>query len=502
MLQQHRGYLMIAVLVALAGIATITSAALSRTLMEQVASRFHVTQLQAFHLAEAGLDDALVSLAHEFSPLDANALTGMCLQSDPLNPSARIFAAPTTTTPPAAPAGTTPTCPELQTPEGSYSVTIRQNQGPGATMDRRVVVVATGHRGLTTTRLSALLELYGGYRTIFDYTVTVDRLNMDGNAVLGDQDDRVRLHIAGSEAGGAPLLTSNANVIWAKLVDFSDDGPTVQTLCPNCANPVVFPPSPPPAPIFALYTPPMRNPKFDVEPYYQLALAQQPTGSSGGGGKKGSGLGDAYHHITKDETIDGAQYPGGLDGVIYVEAGKTLTLKGNVTLRGTIVHEGMDNTGTGGIVLASNANLNIDSCAELHKDFDGTGGQDPAFACGMAIMGMPILNFNNTTTIDINGYVMGGNGPSTGTNDKSNIQSHGNIRGGVVGLFGVYELNVLGPGGSFYIEPVVHQMRLSGTGLYVTLRVPLTTPPGFPPMGRGAADQPKVLMWCGPGTTC
>jgi hypothetical protein len=298
-----------------------------------------------------------------------------------------------------------------------------------------------------------------------------------------------------------PLETQASSKVYASTVDFVN--PLTQPLtgqgglCNYCLDPGVFPGNPDynTSGVADLSS----QLSFDPTPYYTKAIQQQSATQP-------------YHHITADTTIDGNQLAGPLEGVIYVEAGKTLTLQNTVVIHGTIVHEGMavDALNTryfGSVKLAAGSSVTIDSFhpTDINQD---TVPEDP-FAPGAAVVGSPMLEWKNTASLGngtsdpgINGFVMAGDFVSLQPNGLSFIAANGMIRGGVIGvapspasLADPEPLDCPGPCTALG-APWTYTMGIVNLANPATLQFQAlpSVPLGFPQAGNGL-DKPAVLLW-------
>ena len=489
-----RGFVLLVGLFALTGVATFAALGLARSMSELQGANASANATAAFHLAEGGLDNALTILRGSLQTAQVNALfngpDGLKNTGDdgrvPLRRSAVGGFEFDTTPGPDGELGTEDdglgysgglaygvlvfdNVEPLANDPPTLNCTLLTGQRPDACFrdtDNRFWLVATTRPTTTGTIRRAvsartLVRYTVGAADIFDNTITATRLNLDGGATLGNSTNRIRILLGGygwdtqDEIGqGLPLEASGNSAVWAETVAFSHPGP-LDTICPRCDEPGVFPVNPPPAPQFYLGQPATARPRYNVHPYFKQAIWQQygqdltGSGNAPDGQLDGTGDNQPWHHIKENTTLNGGTY----EGIIYVEAGKWLTLKGNVTIKGTIVHEGLgwiprygengvadmneqDYT-AGGINLDPGADLTIDSCASTPThDVDDDNLADPALACGLAIIGTPVLNFKNNTHITIKGFVMAAS-VNAGNADKSVIMSDGQITGGLVGIWGV-----------------------------------------------------------------
>lgn len=439
--QTRRGFVFMTSLLMLAGMATLVTLGLTRSMTELSASSRYVANQQAFHLAEAGLEAALRdpklqnSSGNPLTQGEANALIGTTLFDN-------------------VPLG-----------EGTYRVVVEDDGTPG---DAFVRLVSTGTINDDARQiLRATVWLPVPTPQALDYAVSADGLRLVGNSKLGDGaldgSGRVPLHItatgdpAGSPQRWALETPGNSAVIYASHVEFLNPwNQTLDQLCEKCTNPGIFPTTPAPAPVFNTSgVSALPHPSFDFRPYYDKAIEQcQLEGYTQQACRDGTA--GSYHHITTDRTITNET----LEGMIYVESGVQLTFKGDVAIRGTIVHEGTsytfnwngqsgrwDRVDDYGTIDMSSGHLAINSYSPTDIDQDGTS--EAAFAPGMAILGGPILHWSNNISLEdpndpsapgIRGFVMVGSyyvGPSVdGSNVAENhIGADGLIEGGVIGVW-------------------------------------------------------------------
>ena len=71
MRKQQKGFILLTALVVLAGLTTLTSVMMTRSITELSAANRFVEEQQAFHLAEAGVDDTLTALSNNNALLSA-----------------------------------------------------------------------------------------------------------------------------------------------------------------------------------------------------------------------------------------------------------------------------------------------------------------------------------------------------------------------------------------------------------------------------------------------
>lgn len=433
----------------------LLSAAMNRSLTELLGVNRNVNVQQAFHMAEGGLDAALTDprLQGPFTQSQVNQLMVDVLSSS------TPFVSWTST-------------------DGlrRYSVRLQEDATPD---DPLAVLVSTGTGSSTTQQLQTTIRFNMNQAppSLFDYAIAASNLNLSGNAVLGDAaangSGRVPIYIDSGGVGSSPtyaLDSAASATVYAKKVDFLqgwNSSNTLDVLCRHCSNASVFPVTPGPAPIFNLQNvtqPPM--PTIDVMSYYNQAVAQcvaegyaqaycnNPTlGCQPGycpGNKPTSRIFATVNTVANNFTIDGNNYPNGLEGIIYIEAGVNVTFKNNVVIKGTIVHEGVGyNTVDGKLVkgtitFAANSSVWIDSTASTDINSDGT--PEPPFASGLAVLGSPILDWKSTATIGdgssinpgIVGFVMAGSYKDTNTLVTSKISSTGTISGGVMSVDGTH----------------------------------------------------------------
>lgn len=263
--------------------------------------------------------------------------------------------------------------------------------GNDANPTRLVRIRATGmHRGMTQ-EVDAIVELDLSAPEVYPYAVAGSTINMDGNATFGDPlyADKTMIYVQGSPPlVDASFLTSGTNNVWAAQIAFHNpNNLPLATLCPNCTDASTFhgPPT------FTTNAPLQPDFTLDLKPYYDQAVATGPG-----------------HVIIADTTFENVS----LQGVYYVECGVNVTFRNSVTLQGTIVHEGCG----GDLTLPEQGELVIDSTA---------GDQ---FAPGMAIIGVPDIDFGRNVVLDIKGIVM-----QSGA--RSNIMSKtGLIRGSLLAV--------------------------------------------------------------------
>ena len=484
MRQTRGGFIFLVALLTLTGIVGLTVVGLSRSLNELSLLNRFVANQQAFHLAEAGLDAELQKLqGGSFPPgsVNVDALLGTV----PFN-NKPLFS-------------------------GTYTVTIVDNYddgNPTHDTDGRVTLVSQGSPQApgTSETLQVLVQLPMSNPQVgaFDYVVATGMLTVSGSAVLGNSSSRVPLYIAApstSGMGGSQYALDATSTVWASRVDFWAPGDGYQDvieLCPNCYNPAIFPVSPPPTPAYNVNTigqPPVvshiPDPTVDLNPYYTQALAQQALD------------GKSYHHITAATTLNGNNYPAGLEGIIYVECGVTLTVKNTVTIKGTIVHEGSCGSSLGSIDLAAGTTLRIQSGSPT--DINGDGVDEPPFASGLAVAGGPLLSWKSNATMDVKGFVMAGYYSST---KNSTIASTGSIQGGVIGVWtqattvtsqSGLQPGVWGPGTTealaYPIWTFLPPVLTIGGSANVNFDPLPATPPGFPSTGGAGNTKPTILYW-------
>lgn len=447
----NRGTIFIMALCTIASTIILLSASMNRSLTELLVVNHEVNAQQAFHMAEGGLDAALVD----------SRLQGPFTQSqvDQLLSNAQASSTPFLS---------------WASPNGPLSYTVRL-QDDATSGNPLALLVSTGTGASTTQQLRTTIRFNVNQAppSLFNYAIAASNLNLSGSAMLGDAapdgSGRVPIYIDSGGVGSSPTyaLDSPASAtVYAKKVDFLqgwNPSNTLDVLCHYCSNASVFPVTPGPAPIFNLQNvtqPPM--PTIDFMSYYNQAVAQcvaegyaqaycnNPSlGCQPGycpGNKPTSRIFDTVNTVANNFTIDGNNYPNGIEGVIYIEAGVNVTFKNNVVIKGTIVHEGVGynqasgNLVSGTITFAANSSVSIDSTASTDINSDGTA--EPAFAPGLAVLGGPILNWKTTATIGdgssinpgIVGFVMAGSYKSGSTVVTSQISSTGTISGGVMSV--------------------------------------------------------------------
>jgi len=330
---------------------------------------------------------------------------------------------------------------------------------------------------------------------VFRFASAVGTLHLSGNATLGDldPDGRPSIYIfnnAGVTVGEA-FETVASNNVYLNSVDFRNPwDQTLIELCPDCLSPGIFHT---PQPVYngveaAFGDPnsvPYATPTITIDPvlYYNEALAEcQAQGHTPAACQ--SGAAGSYHHIVSDTTISGGQSGITLEGVIYIEAGVDVIFKNDVTINGTIFHEGTSRDpatnkyNAGSISLPAGTNFHINS--EAAPSWGGN-----AFARGIAIAGAATLDWKNTASLanpadpaapGIKGFVM--------AYDMSTVASDGLIRGGVIGVKCRWfeSPGSLGPTGTVSGPP--WQYRVEGTlnlggSANIQLDALEYVPPGF-----------------------
>ena len=478
------GFLFLMTLFTLTGLLSLTVVGLGRSVTELTAASRQVDAARAFFLAEAGLDRAIKEKLMKDPP-------GSCLTQPDLD---ALLAAP------GAPLflGN-----DAFLPGGKYLVRIAD--APGVADPRIVRLTSNGitTNDMTTQTVSAIVQLPAAQAQPgpFDYLASAGRLDFSGSSKLGydagfggNGAGRVTLLLKDastiSNYGGDALHTVTSSEIWASRIDFIN--PSNQTLndpaqckssnclCPNCydpatpawGDPTVFPPSragEPTAPVYRTSgASDVQGVTVDLKALYDTMLVQCQS--------KGYSLATcesmnntcqyACGHITKDVTIDGSKLTGPLEGIIYVEVGVQVTIKGAVTIKGTLVHEGYAFDPTlddptlppsaqigliGEINSGPGMSLIIDSYAQTDLNKDGVT-ENPA-APGAAILGGPLLTWaNNSCLGSTSGHACGGSGitgfvmaegglPNNATTagwPTSNIASSGLIEGGIIGVDPVF----------------------------------------------------------------
>lgn len=447
---KRQGFILLLALAILASLATIITTGLTRSMTELLAARYFVVRQMAFHLAEAGLDDALADhrLQGPLTPAQVNALLRLRGPDDQAGTAddGRLLAC--------RPAPLPPPCPAT----GTYVVTIADNleDDNDLTTDTdqgRVILTAVGTAGTAgaaseTVQATVQLQMI---RSAFMYAMAGTEINLDGTATIGTPVSLASLYLDASQGG--VLLTSGSNELWASQVDFyNPNNRPPGDLCANCSDAGVF--HPPVAFNWqALQLAPVR---LDLEPYYQHAVSQQS-------------VTEPYHYITTDTTL--GTNVNNYTGVIYVECGVNITVAGSVTLRAVVVHEGCG----GRLELASNTSLTM---------------LGSAFAPGLAIIGAPSLKFNNTATADIAGFVMGLMDPT------NKLMSDSVIEGGLVGTSptirgnNVLPLGVPGPGVAGPVTWPLSVVHIGGNSSVIFRPLP-GSDPGLPEVDQ----QPEQLMW-------
>jgi len=433
MRRNRRGFLLIMGLSVLSTLLLLTSAGLTRSMTElRVANRF-VNVNGAFHIAEGALDEALRLLAIPGAHMTVNELLDDGFQ-------------------PAAIAG------------GRFAI-----EDDGNPTNDIVQVRAEGSVAGVTQRLRATVRLG---QSIFDQGVMAWEIAMSGNAEIG-------------EDGIRPIVSAHQNFTVGPVNDVYVSairmGVPITTgpggSCPECNNPINFHPTHPGPGVPGVLLPAAVT-TLSLAPYYGQAIAEcQAQGYTPAACANGTA--PSYHHIVSDATISAAAYPGGLDGVIYVEKGVNLDIASDVEIRGTIVHEGYDDRQgvKRGHLQITGANVVIDS----------TGS---SFAPGVAVVGGPLFISTDGSSATIRGFVMVG---STYSGDTPNTFA-GNlaVEGSVISSCWFPNLiphSTLGPGvGAVNWDTVLHQIELKD-GVMVKYRTPPQMPPGF------GFINPQVLSW-------
>lgn len=418
MLQQRRGFLFVGALFVLIGLLTVTVAGLGRSLTDLNAATRVVTTSQAFQRAEAGVDEVLTTPAtlNSANPSLAGKTTYTTAEVNALLRGPDNDCGETDASKAADNGQLTPP------PGANYTLTVIDNVNPATCTDTDHLVTLLADGG-ANQRLRVTLELPGVTNPWpFDYSVAASDIELQGNATLGSMDARAPIYV---EFG--PLeVTSNQSKVWASKVDFRPNGP-LATLCPDCQDPGVFPVSPPPAPTFNTGVPSLRYIILDFKPYYEAAISQQAID------------GKSYHHIRTDTTLNGNNYSGCLEGVIYVETGVHLTLSNDLCIHGTIVHEGTAGYGpVGSIESGPNLALTIDSLSSTDINQDGT--PEPPVAPGMAVFGAGVFDFANNSQFGdgsqanpgIKGFMM--TGSRQWDAGRARVASLGTIQGGLIAV--------------------------------------------------------------------
>ena len=448
MRRDETGFFLLMSMAVLAGLLTLATVGLARSTTELLATQRFIDKIQAFHAAEAGLDRALKEqLTGSFSSTDITTnLLGKTLFD------------------------------KAALPSSTYTVTVTDNDDGDSNLatdtDGRVILHAQGTSGKVnqTLRVTVQLAQLVNPNTMFEYSLAGSYMALEGNAVIGNINDRASIYVDSFQ-----LDTTSANNIWASKMDFYNPYNTPLTgpsgLCPNCLNASIFHPTV----TFNLQAKKITDTKIDLKPYYTEALTEPPVYYN----YRGQNIN--MHHITQDVTFDGSQLPGGsFSGVMYVECGADVTFSGNVTVKGTIVHEGLCNTQNFGYIkIASQGSLTIDS-------WNGT-----QFTQGLAIVGQPRISFPNQSSIDITGFVM--------ADGNSMLAATGIIRGGVMGVNAQAPtnypelINNPGPGSYATITWVISSLGIGG-GTQIIFKPLPGTPIVFPPDGNGST-KPIVLLW-------
>ncbi|MDP3703511.1 MAG: hypothetical protein Q8R78_03925, partial [Candidatus Omnitrophota bacterium] len=371
--RKPRGFVLLLGLFALALMTNLTAVGLLRSMTEMRASQGSFARVAAFHRAEAGIDDALVSLRG----LSQNEINDL-LEDDAVAVCQGI-------------SGCTYLVRDDVEPDGD----------PLVDSNQIVLVTSTGAVGAGSSTLQASVQLpVGG--NIFDWGVFARGAFMHNNAQIGDLGNQVPIHLKHDFA------IELGNDIYAPFVRFGFG----LNGCPQCEAgnlAVLHGPDPGTLPAFqinqAFGLPSGSATTLDLSPYYAQAI-QECMAEAPGHTQADceSGAAGSRHHITGSigDTVTISNGPP-INGIIYVEKGVNLDLEGTVVINGTIVHEGYaENGNQGRLRFKSNANITIDS----------TAGADP-FAPGMAVVGGAQLDSFDTTAVNVQGYMMGGTGTST-----------------------------------------------------------------------------------------
>ncbi len=429
MRKQQAGFLFLITLFALTGVLTLTVASLSRSLNETTAATRFVNKAKAFQAAEAGFDEAFWELANSSGDFTKAETWVDGTASD----DAACATSPCRKKPVGL--GTGPSAP-------SATVIVIDPQGAIPTI--KVLGVATG----TPQRIVAKVQRPGG-PSAFDYAVSGTTLNLNGTAIIGQSLNRVpRIYAQGPPDATGDIAAGANNEVWADRIDFYN--PTnlpLGTLCSRCTDGTIF--HQPVA--FNLAAPQLPPIQMDLKPYYA----------------------NMTRHITTDTTIANQT----IEGVIYVECGVTLTFTGNVTVNGTIVHEGC------------NGHINIANHGD-QLTINSFGGAHP-FAPGLAIVGAPSLGFGNGTFLDVNGFIMH-HGPA------SIFKASGTIQGGLISVdekavrdnYPEVVSNTNGPGSYDSITFAFARVGID-SGTHITFLALSSNPPGLP----NSSSAPKVLFW-------
>ena len=343
----QRGFFFLIALFTMAGLLTLTTVGMGRSMTDLVVANRFVEKHQAFHLAEAGLDaaitdPALLNKGFTTQAVELLLCNGVLLTPDPPD-------------------------------DGhGYTLTVSDNDDaddrPCKDTDHVVVLKVTGRSRTTEQTIQVTLELKGPGP--FYYAVAGETINLDGYAEIGGPGDRVPIYVEGHPDA---FLATGTNTVYASELDIHDGWRwRLEDVCPRCDRPSIFPGLLPDRvdPHAARLSPI----EIDLRRYYKEALKRRDE-----------------NHIWFDQILTNKT----LYGVVYVECGVNLEFDGNSTVNGTIVHEGCG----GRIKIGQHGKLTINSYRRPPLE-------PKAFSRGLAIIGEPDLEFKNGTTVDITGFVM------------------------------------------------------------------------------------------------
>jgi len=439
---------LVAVLGAMVCLAVLAAVGLTRSLTElSAASRFIGAQ-QALARAEGGIDLATAQL-REVGLLELNDLIG-----------------------------TSGAC-AIEGCAYRFSDNEEADGDPTQDMDRILVMTGEGASGGVQRRVTVMIRVAAG---IFAYGVMANRLSMCEGASIGTAEVPTPIRLYNW------LDAELTNTIYAGQIEFIVPDPT----CPDCfpvPDPMIFPLSP------TLVTGSQINEDLgtaiNFNPYYERAIAEcvaEDPSDTARQAKCEDGSANSSHHITADTELDGSGVPIQIDGVVYVEKDANLDFQGQVTVRGTIVHEGWDDRtydpnhpyARGRIKLKPGAAVTVDSYA----------GATP-LAPGVAVFGQAALVAGDSDiSLSAKGLVMVGGDADGGFQNGSVLGGDSVIEGNLVVVcddpFQHIDLNVNGPGTDqpAIIVPndgassAIHSITLTGNAKVIYVP-PAVRPPGI-----------------------
>ena len=441
----------------ISGLLVVTESMLTRSVAELMAANRSVAKQQAFQSADAGLDYATNQLRQMTEPQLLALLPGPTELTEDANQDGR------------------------NDEDGMpYRVTIEDNDdgdgNPAQDVDGVFTVTSEGVATAMSMPRQRIIAMVSVRQPIFRYGVIAEALTLKDRVTLGEASHLAPLFLTQA------LTTQATTGVWADTIKFHSPTPS----CPDCLptiNASIFHGAPQ---VLVNQPTPATTVQVDLHPYYNQAKAEYADPAL----QCANGVN--YHYITGAQgstvTIDGADCPGGITGMIYVEKGVNVTLKGDLTINGTLVHEGLSDTRTGmpvdgHISFTPGANVTIDS----------RSGSAPGVAL-LSWAGFDAPATSPPITLHANGYLM-----YDGMYAVMQPGPASTIEGGIFDLCSYHVHCYAGPMISSGAGPGAGVLTLligvHGFSLGGDLTLLYEPPPGTPLGFNLMTLQPKVLLW-------